>query len=89
MTRPTGKLLKASTLPIVEKKGVLPEETLKYRIYSYIKRAKKPLTTKEIHLGVAVTSPRRSVEKRLLDLTNDGSIKRDQCTCGCSFLYTI
>jgi len=92
MTRPTGKLLKADSVSTIldrkETNSMSPENTIKYKIYLYIKQSKKPMLTNDIHKAVAPSSPRRTIEKRLLDLCNDGSIKREKCFCGCSYIYT-
>ena len=92
MTRPTGKLLRSDSVDTIldrkENNTMSPENTIKYKIYMYIKQSKKPLLANDIHKAVAPTSPRRTIEKRLLDLSNDGSIKRERCVCGCSYIYT-
>jgi len=92
MTRPTGKLLKSDSVSAIldrkENNSMSPENTIKYKIYLYIKQSKRPVITNDIHKAVAPISPRRTIEKRLLDLYNDGSIKREKCVCGCAYIYT-
>ena len=89
MTRPQGKLLKASSVDDLEDQTLMsPEKTIKYKIYDYIKHNGRSYTAAQIHLAVARDSPRRTVEKRLLDLSNQGLIKRHSCECGCAYIYS-
>ena len=92
MTRPTGKLLKAdSTSDILSAKElgkIFPEKTLKYKVYRFIKESKKPLLVNDIHRAISPSSPRRTFEKILFDLANQGIVKRKKCTCGMSHIYT-
>lgn len=89
MTRPQGKLLKASSVNDLEDQTLMsPEKTIKYKIYNYIKQSTHSCTASQVHLAVAKDSPRRTVEKRLLDLYNQGLINRHSCECGCAFIYS-
>ena len=88
MTRPQGKLLKASTVNDIPTKKIVPENTIRYKIYKYVQTSKKPLLQREIHQAVAPTSPKRSIEIVLADLANQGTINREKCFCGCSYIYT-
>jgi predicted transcriptional regulator len=86
MTRYSGKPMNfEEDVPVVCKN--MPENTIKYKIYKYIMNCKGTCTTSEVHKAVAVTSPRRTIEKRILDLYNQGLIKREHCPCGCAYIY--
>lgn len=91
MTRPTGKLMKTTSIEELTNSNnrISPENTIKYKLYKQLKKMNKPILATELHKIVAPYSPRRSVEKRLFDLYNEGSIKREKCMCGCSFLYSV
>lgn len=90
MTRPQGKLLKASIIDDVvdQTPRMIPENSIKYRIYKYVMSTNKPLLTNDIHKKISPSSPRRVIERALTNLALGGFVKRERCICGCSFLYT-
>lgn len=88
MTRPQGRLLKASSVKDIPVRKMIPENTMRYKVYKYIQTSKKPLLQREIHQAVAPTSPKRVIEVILADLANQGIVNREKCFCGCSFIYT-
>lgn len=88
MTRYSGKLVKASSVKDVYDMRVKRSDTLKYKVYKFVRNSKKPLITTTIHNELMPNSPRRTAEKILTDLTNAGDIKRTRCTCGMGYVYT-
>jgi len=89
--RYSGKLLTADSEDDIKEPDVpYAPTTLRYKIYKYVKsQGDDGLITAEIHKAVASSSPRRSVEKSLTDLTNQGLVKRVSCRCGRGYIYTM
>jgi hypothetical protein len=88
MTRYSGKLLSVSKINLEEIKVLMqPKDTLRYRVYKYVKQSKKPLTLNEIHKAISPDSVRRVFERILSDLSNAKYITRYKCQCGCSYIY--
>lgn len=89
--RYSGKLLTAETEEDFKEPNVPYATTsMRYKIYKYVKdNGDDGLITSEIHKEVAPNSPRRSVEKSLTDLTNQGLVKRVSCRCGRGYIYTL
>lgn len=90
MTRYNGRPIKPSSVDDIlleEVSKITATNTIKFKIYKYIKNHDKPFLVNDIHRAVSPTSSRRVIERALTNLTVQGIIKRERCICGCSYIY--